>query len=320
MDHITLTLFGPGRWISELGKETTENIFSVRNLKKEDKILSLVHPSRYPEKIQSLLYSLYLGSHVILNISKVDRELGELLVAIDLMEKNRGWISVEEESINYKLESVLGDNPVNGYERIDSNPALIRDRLLGLDIKRRDTDTLLIVDQAFPVKGIGCVALGFVHSGIIRKYQELTVLPGGMTTQIRSIQIQDEEYEDAPAGSRVGVALKNLDPESIPRGSVLTPNPEKIIVDNIVTVRFRIPSLFDIELKKGMRFHLQSSLQMVPCEIIDVDDPEDSEGYLFQEMELKTDSPIWMRVDHQLGLCYLDSRNFRLFGTGVILL
>ena len=63
--------------------------------------------------------------------------------------------------------------------------------------------------------------LGFVKKGIVRKYDKLTLLPANKEVMVRSIQIQDEDHEQAEAGPRVGLAMKGAPIEDLKRGSVL---------------------------------------------------------------------------------------------------
>ena len=76
-----------------------------------------------------------------------------------------------------------------------------------------------MVDHSFSVKGVGEVILGFVKKGVVRKYDKLTLLPANKEVIVRSIQMQDEDYDEAEAGSRVGLAIKGVTVEEIKRGS-----------------------------------------------------------------------------------------------------
>ena len=79
----------------------------------------------------------------------------------------------------------------------------------------------MIIDHFFKVKSVGTVALGFVLSGTLKKHQTLYLNPTGLQAQVRSIQMNDVDYDQAPAGSRVGLALKNVDVDDMERGYLL---------------------------------------------------------------------------------------------------
>lgn len=79
-----------------------------------------------------------------------------------------------------------------------------------------------LLDHAFDVRGVGTVALGFVRRGTLRVHDELSLLPLDRTVSVRSIQRFDEDQTEAPAGSRVGVTLRDVEAHEIERGAVLT--------------------------------------------------------------------------------------------------
>ena len=78
------------------------------------------------------------------------------------------------------------------------------------------------VDQAFTVKGIGTVALGVVKAGTVKKHDVLRALPGSGRAEVRSIQKHDDDFDTAEPGDHVGVALKGVESDDLPRGTVLT--------------------------------------------------------------------------------------------------
>jgi selenocysteine-specific translation elongation factor len=171
------------------------------------------------------------------------------------------------------------------------------------------------VDQAFSVKGVGTVVLGFVTNGEVRRHQELFAKPKGKRTQVRSIQVHDKDHESSPAGSRVGLALKNIDPEDLPRGTALISDPSEIEVSEHLTARIRISDHWKDKVKEGDRYHLWTSLQFVPVMIKDVEGSiEGSAGQV--TVKLEAESRVWFRKGLKVGLSFLDSRSFRLFAVG----
>jgi selenocysteine-specific elongation factor len=81
--------------------------------------------------------------------------------------------------------------------------------------------TRLFVDRAFTLPGTGTVATGTLWSGSIRVGDRLRVEPGGLDTRVRSVQIHDRAVPAAEAGRRVAVALSNVAPADLPRGTAL---------------------------------------------------------------------------------------------------
>ncbi len=86
---------------------------------------------------------------------------------------------------------------------------------------RRDGPARLPVDRVFPLKGIGTVVTGTLWRGELRAGDALVVVPGGVRTAVRSVQVHDHEAEAVHAGSRVGVNLRGLDRDEVERGAWL---------------------------------------------------------------------------------------------------
>lgn len=66
------------------------------------------------------------------------------------------------------------------------------------------------IDQAFVVKGVGTVVLGFTLTHI-KVHDQVLLLPSMKPAEIRSIQVLDVDYEEVGPGVRVGLALKGVD-------------------------------------------------------------------------------------------------------------
>jgi selenocysteine-specific translation elongation factor len=302
-------------WARSIGKETSSTSFGIGALKKDDKLITTVYPAKYPDKIWSLLFTLGLSDKVFLNIDRIDRSLGEVIIALDLLNIRNGCIHIDPSLDVSLVGAVIKDTVVDNYEDFDPEPAMFREVLMELEPRECSGPASLMIDQAFHVKGVGCVALGFVSDGSIRKHQELITMPGGKKTIIRSIQIHDKDQMDAPAGARVGLALKNIDPEDLPRGCILVPPETEIDALETLKGRFNVAKLWKDEIEEGSRFHLWNSLQFIPVQLRNVNILE-NEGTRILECDLDLENRAWSRKGNKLGLAFLDSNSFRLFAAG----
>lgn len=79
----------------------------------------------------------------------------------------------------------------------------------------------LHVDRVFTIRGAGTVVTGTLWSGAISRGDALVVLPEGVQTRVRGVQIHDEAVERASAGQRVAVNLAGVSTQEIARGDVL---------------------------------------------------------------------------------------------------
>jgi len=69
---------------------------------------------------------------------------------------------------------------------------------------------------------VGTVVLSILKGGSIKVYDKLLVLPAEKETTIKSIQKHDENYKEAFPGDRVGLNLKDLKVDDVPRGALLS--------------------------------------------------------------------------------------------------
>ena len=312
MSHRIICAIGPHDWSSSIGKLGSDTSFSTYALKRDETIVSIIEPSKFPEKIWSLLFSIYLGDEIYILLDDLNRNTAEVLLSLDLMGKTDGFISVDDRIDPDTLDKVLKDNVVENYIPFEPDPAIMRERLFDLPLKHSDAPLTVVVDQAFNVKGIGCVVLGFVMSGTVKKHQEISVLQGSINTQIRSIQIHDKDVKEAPRYSRVGLALKNVDPEQLKRGTILTDDGSLFNTGQTLTSRMRVSPFWKARIEPGMRFHAHHGLQFSPCEVMDTTPQEDG----FIDMTLEFESPFSIIRGGLLGLVNLDSKTFRLFASG----
>jgi len=79
------------------------------------------------------------------------------------------------------------------------------------------SDTLVYIDRAFTVKGVGTVALGFVLSGTVSIHTQLRPVPanGDVKVDVKGIQMNDIDVDSASRGMRVGLLLRGVDPKEL---------------------------------------------------------------------------------------------------------
>jgi len=80
----------------------------------------------------------------------------------------------------------------------------------------------LPVDRVFSLKGIGTVVTGTLWSGKLCSGDGLLVMPDGLETRARAVQVHDQEVECAGAGSRVAINVSGVDKERLERGQMIT--------------------------------------------------------------------------------------------------
>ncbi|AAT43534.1 EF-Tu/IF-2/RF-3 family GTPase [Picrophilus oshimae] len=220
MSSINIFSYNSKDFIKDIAKSGTKSDIEIYHRKDND-IFTIIEPVRYPDKVSSLTDSIYPAQAAIINGDIIDKNLGEVLVALELMGKKRLFVISNENKnrISNLLKSTAFD-----YTLFDGRPMELLDHLRQLKYAS-ENETYVLIDHFFKVRGVGTVALGFVLSGKIEKHQKLIISDLDREIEIRSIQMNDVDQDYAGPGSRVGLALKNIEPEEMSRGMILSDRP-----------------------------------------------------------------------------------------------
>jgi selenocysteine-specific translation elongation factor len=89
---INFVILGDFQIAIELGKKGTTTDLSIFDRNLEDVIYTWTAPITYPDKIQSLMQAINIAEHAILNVTKIDKNLGEQIVALDAVRFTSGFI------------------------------------------------------------------------------------------------------------------------------------------------------------------------------------------------------------------------------------
>jgi selenocysteine-specific elongation factor len=76
------------------------------------------------------------------------------------------------------------------------------------------------IDHSFTIAGVGTVLTGTIHRGKVKLKDIVEIKPIDKKGQVRSLRSFGEDKEEAIAGDRVGVAVKDLKPDDAHRGYV----------------------------------------------------------------------------------------------------
>ena len=231
MRGLTVFSYGLPDFIRDLAKKGTESDITIYSRKDDDDITTFMVPTRFPEKISSLTDCIYPSDYAIVNGDALNRDLGEVIMALDLFQMKRGTFIVTDPSVEDRLKQVISKTSLRDYRFFNGSAMEFRESLLNEKPVERFQKTTVIVDHFFKVKSVGTVALGFVLGGTLEKHQKLHCSFIGSEVQVRSIQVQDVDMESAPTGSRVGMALKNIDSDEMERGMFLTEDPQGDLKD-----------------------------------------------------------------------------------------
>lgn len=267
----------------ELGKKGTSSDITLYNLVREGQVLTTVEPTQFPEKFPPLLYSIALSDRAIFVVPALDRAFAETVATLDLFDTpvslylgtGVGESEVRRVLKGSRFESAtLGplDVPRLREELISWNPPPVPDGPVSVRL-----------DHAFPVKGVGTVALGFVKRGTLRAHDRLRLWPIGKEVEVRSIQSQDVDIREAPTGTRVGVALKGVDADEISRGQLLAPPEGHTAGNRFVLTNRKDSRYYRGRVDEGAQLQLLVGLQLVPARV---------ESAVPERIVLESDRPV----------------------------
>jgi elongation factor 1-alpha len=133
--------------------------------------------------------------------------------------------------VGYKTDGInfipiSGWNGDNMLERSPNMPwykgPILIDALDAINPPSRPTDKplRLPLQDVYKIGGIGTVPVGRVETGILKPGMVVVFAPGGLSTEVKSIEMHHEQLEQAVPGDNVGFNVKNLSIKDIRRGMV----------------------------------------------------------------------------------------------------
>ena len=196
------------------------------------RILSLIRPAKMPERIRPFFNSLCAARVGLLEVTGIDATFGEVLVGFSAAGITKGiyvinpaegeWIDEDQ------VKAFIAHAGLSSWQQSGNDGIELRSALYGLmdeissDLESAKQDPLVVpIDQHFNVKGIGLVAIGYVQSGSVSVHDELHLLPAEGPGTVKSLQVMDDDVEQAVAGDRVGIALRNAKEEHLTGGSLI---------------------------------------------------------------------------------------------------
>ncbi len=318
---------------------TSSDLYFYNRLDPELGVFCAITPVDYPEKIKAFAQTLYMTNiHIlVLNLrDDLNAVIGEILVGMDISRRIfnskclialKGIDSKTEwklEAYRYKLKAIINTTSLNQTEIIEirnkSDYETLRQKIVKLgddDYNKQSIEsniTKVIIDHAFPIKGIGTVILGIIKEGHLSASQmvELTGSSGaGKNVIIRSIQKHDRDFKEAFPGERVGLALKgNISSSDITRDNLLV-NKGTFIGEKNFKCRLHINKFFKpksgkIDSREGIQYYAMVETKVSP---IKIEDGEEITPGSSGVVKLRADKPLYHNGNGLKGLL-LDLNKF----------
>jgi len=303
MNHLTVGLFHDDALGRELGKKGSESDIAMFNRKMGDHIFTFMSPVE--DKLSAKSQIISSIDVAIVAFAEMSRELGETVVMLNSLGVSQGIAVTSPYATPEQIAAITNGTALKSFTVETRDAVKMLEVLKGYRPERDSTSpTVVVVDHSFSVKGVGEVLLGFVRKGIVKKYDNLTLLPANKEVTVRSIQMQDEDYDQAEAGSRVGLAMKGATVEEMRRGSIICA-PGSVKTGTRLELSFKKSPFYSEDLKEGA-FHATVGMQTVPINIT-----EQSATSIVIESE----KPIAFTAQDTFLLLDLNAKKMRIIGT-----
>ncbi len=307
MKSINFVVVGDYSIVAELGKKGTETDIVIYDRKTTDTIYSWTVPVTFPDKIQSLLQTVNMAEYAILNVTKVDKYLGEQIIALDSVEFKDGFILHSYDIDEVKLNALVQGTSISNFKFLD-NIDQLKQALTKLEPKSCIGPVIIHVDHAFDVKGVGTVVLGVVRQGTVNVHDELTLLPSGKNVLVKSIQMHDDPVEKSDSPARVGLAIKGIVAEETSRGDVICLPDTLKVSSEPISVKFTKSMFFKGELAENQTYMISIGLQVKPAKIKQTGNV----------LEITVEKPVVYRSGQTAVLLKPDNQGTRIVGNGII--
>lgn len=315
MSNLNIAFLGPEELAKELGKKGTSTDITFYNMKKGDISLTIILACRYPEKLSSLFYTISLADLAVLVVDEMSARLGETILMLQAAGIQKGVIILRNYIDQGQIAPLIRGTVLEQYTILPDDAVGLREYLLtcASEPKQGDgaTKGIVPIDHHFNVKGIGTVILGGVQRGTIHRHDQLTVHPLGKTAQVRSIQVHDDDTEEAFTGDRVGLALKGIEADDLDRGYVLSNDPE-VNASCEISGDAEIIPYWSSPLKEQMVLYAGHWMQFIPCRITQVQDDGD---FRKPRLTLSFERELIYLPGSKVILHYLESDKLRIVGT-----
>lgn len=318
MGNLNIAVLGAKDLAGKIGKKGTVTDMTFYDHKAGGDSFTLIEPSKYPEKLSSLFYSVAMSEFVILVVEKIDSFLGETIVMTDTVGIDKGWIILRNYIQPEQLKPLLAGTCLEGYEYRDEDPIKLREELIAMakaDGRQpgEGTKGSCPVDSHFNVRGVGTVVLGSVIDGWFRKHDKMRVLPIDREVILKSIQKHDIDADDAVKGDHVGLALRGIESDELDRGYVVTTDPDvkltRRIEGNVSLVKF-----WPSPLKEGMVVHIGHWMQMEPARVVSAEGDDFRSAKVVFELE----KDMIHKPGDKATIMYLEGGKLRVAGSIVL--
>ncbi len=277
---------------------------------------SFLDDETFPERIQGYSKIASISDYAFFiypSNGKLTAPDGELAILLNSFKLGGRVISLDAPLSKETLGASLKGINVAGYpiEQRDIKSSIIELPNESPSPNFKQSGTLIYIDRAFSVRGVGVVVLGFVLSGKIALHDKLRLIPSAGTTkyaEVKGIQISDEDYSESERGIRIGLSLKGVEVKDLAKTSWLDDGSFQLSFK--FNVEF-VQSQFYKQTVAGRDMHVQLPGELA---VASVSKKDDMTGSLV--LTLQHEVPVWEGMN--VSMIDLNGKNLRVAGGGTV--
>jgi selenocysteine-specific translation elongation factor len=279
---------------------------------------SFLDDAQFPDRVQgysSIASIADYAFYVLPKFGKIAPPDGELAVILDSFGLDGSILAIDEEPPS-GIGSYFKGTRLEGFgaSSRSSQSSVIDLAPVKTGPNSPPKGTLIYIDRAFSVKGVGLVVLGFVLGGTVSVHDELRLIPHaeGKKAEVRGIQVSDVDQESVGRGLRVGLSLRGVELKDLDKVSWMDDG--SFQVRDTLSFDFR-QSRFYKQGVDGRDLHLQLPGEMLTCKLRAESSGAGPVITTTKTASLPSGVPVWegMRV----GVVDLNGKNLRVAGGGV---
>jgi len=305
VESINFVVLGKQDIASEFGKKGTETDLTLFDRKESDIIKTWVVPTGFPEKIQPLFQAINLAEYVIFYVDKLDKFTGEQIIALDSLKKEKGILSHTFDVDETKLNLMIKGTVVENYVQVDQDK--IKEEMDKFKPLSNESQSEMVIDHCFDVKGVGTVILGKVTCGKIKQYDNLKLYPEGIDVLIKSIQMHDDPVSESIYPARVGLAVKGVKPDNVSRGDVISEK-DAVTVNSTITLDFVKSQFYKGDIAENQGCLVSVGLQIKAAKFVSI-----------TPLKLQFEKTIVYKPGDIAVILKPESNTIRILGNGAIL-
>jgi len=132
MPNLTVAVLGSPEFAKSLGKRGTTSDITFYNARKGDATLTVIDPTRYPERLAPLFFAISLADVVVLVIEEINATLGECLLLLTCAGKRSGVIILRNYIEQSRVFPLLKGTAAESYTMVPDDPLHLREELFRL--------------------------------------------------------------------------------------------------------------------------------------------------------------------------------------------